>query len=393
MYLQYSDDGGAKILTLRSIAQYLLTIMQYLDFYQVKTVTLDEIEKAADRWARDPKNSGRKSEYSRYAKIRFIRNAICWFKMLGCLEQQVREPIPFAEYLDQYINYMRQEQGLSERTIHVRTNLLQNFLIYIHGQDVSFSEITPLIVDEILIKKHDVDNCCRRTVQSYASVVRVFLRYLENQGWCRQNLASSIKAPRVYRDESLPSAPSWSDVKKLLENTVSDRPTDIRDYAILMLLSVYGMRCSEVTHLCLDDIDWQNEVIYIRRAKRCKPQTFPLVKTVGAAIVRYLTIVRPNCCKLREIFFCVQSPYRPLTSAAVYGIVSRRLKVISPTIEHHGPHALRHACATHLINEGVSLKEISDHLGHQNLDTTRIYARVDLTNLRKVAEFDLGGVL
>ena len=57
-------------------------------------------------------------------------------------------------------------------------------------------------------------------------------------------------------------------------------------------------------------------------------------------------------------------------------------KPLALKIKHHGPHALRHTCATHLINEGVSLKEISDHLGHQGLETTRIYTKVDLVSLR-----------
>ena len=90
---------------------------------------------------------------------------------------------------------------------------------------------------------------------------------------------------------------------------------------------------------------------------------------------------------------CMRSPYRPLKTAAVYQIVSRRLKPLELKIKHHGPHALRHGCATHLINEGVSLKEISDHLGHVELETTRIYTRVDLASLRKVAEFKLGDLL
>ena len=232
-------------------------------------------------------------------------------------------------------------------------------------------------------------------MQCYATILRSFLRYAEDQGWCSKHLANTIKAPRVYRDELLPSAPCWSDVQKLLVNTVSDRPTDIRDYAILMLLSVYGMRCSEVCHLRLEDIDWENELIHLERAKKCKSQVFPLSKTVGEAIVRYLTLVRPKLQLLtsREVFLTMCAPYRLLSSSAIYLIVSQRLKKLNITIKHHGPHALRHACATHLINEGISLKEISDHLGHQNLDTTRIYAKVDLTNLRKVAEFDLGGVL
>ena len=96
---------------------------------------------------------------------------------------------------------------------------------------------------------------------------------------------------------------------------------------------------------------------------------------------------------MREIFLRRRAPYGPLSSSNIYHIVSAKLRVIAPYIKHHGPHALRHACATHLMNEGVSLKEIGDHLGHQSLETTRVYAKVDLTNLRKVAELELGDLL
>jgi integrase/recombinase XerD len=147
---------------------------------------------------------------------------------------------------------------------------------------------------------------------------RSFLRYAENQGWCPKHLASTIKAPRVYRDESLPSAPSWSDVQTLLAKTLSNnKPIDIRDYAVLMLLSVYGMRSGEVTHMCLEDIDWTNELIHFRRSKRCKPQIFPLSKTVGEAILRYLTTVRSQSCSLRAVFLCMRSPYRSITRSAI----------------------------------------------------------------------------
>ena len=191
----------------------------------------------------------------------------------------------------------------------------------------------------------------------------------------------------------MPSSPSWGDVKKLLAEVKTNDPTDIRDYAILMLLSIYGMRCSEVVNLRLEDLDWKKEQLYLRRAKRSKPQIFPLTKVVGEGILRYIKEVRPNNCSLREVFICRRSPYRPLNTSTIYQIVSRKLKPLNLNIKHHGPHALRHACATHLINEGVTLKEISDHLGHQGLDTTRIYTKVDLTNLRKVSDFHLGDLL
>src|SRR3990167_401349 len=393
MYLQYWADNGAVESSLRRIAQYLLVVIRYLNFYELRMISFDEIEKAADCWAKDEINYKRESNYSKFAKARFVRDASGWFSMLNCLQMPTKEPIPFEDYLNQYVDYMRHEQGLSEVTIKSRRYILQDFLININQKRKTFIELTPLMVDEVLGKKYHIDGYSRRGVQSYASIIRSFLRYAENKTWCQKNLANSIKAPRVYKDESLPSSPSWDDVKKILADSKSDKPTDIRDRAILMLLSIYGMRCSEVINLRLEDIDWKNELFYLRRAKRSKPQVFPLSRIVGEAILYYLKGARQNNCSLREIFLCRRSPYRPLKPAAIYRIVSKRLKPLDLKIKHHGPHALRHACATHLINEGVSLKEVSDHLGHQGLATTRVYAKLDLVHLRKVAEFNLGGLL
>jgi site-specific recombinase XerD len=85
-----------------------------------------------------------------------------------------------------------------------------------------------------------------------------------------------------------------------------------------------------------------------------------------------------------------RAPYRPVKS--LFGVVDYRWKTLDVAIKHHGPHSLRHACATRLINEGMSLKTIADQLGHRSLETTRIYAKVDLPRLRKVADFSMGGL-
>ena len=392
-YLQYWVDHGATKSTLKRIAQYLLLVIDYLKFYQLRIISVNEIERAAESWAANKTIVRRKNGYSKFAKARFVRDACQWFGMLDCLEKQIKQPFPFQEQLHQYIDYMRLEQGLSENTISGRFIQLKNFLISIYEKKKTPATITPLSIDEVLMKKYNVDGYSRRSVQHYASVIRSFLKYMENQGWCQKGLVNTIKAPRVYKDESLPSSPYWDDITKVLTHSKTDCPTDIRDYAILLLLSVYGMRSSEVTNLRLEDLDWKNERLYLQRAKRSKPQIFPLSQTVGEAILRYLKEVRPNNFLIKEVFVSRRSPYRPLKTSAIYQVVSRRLKPLKLKIKHHGPHALRHGCATHLINEGVSLKEISDHLGHQGLETTRIYAKVDLTNLRKVAAFELNDLL
>jgi integrase/recombinase XerD len=128
------------------------------------------------------------------------------------------------------------------------------------------------------------------------------------------------------------------------------------------------------------------------RSKRLGRHSFPLVQSVGDSIIRYLKEARPPS-PHREVFLTVRAPFRPMTARTLWPVVGRRLRVVATSIKHHGPHALRHACATRLINEGLSLKEVGDHLGHRSLETTRIYAKVDLVRLRQVASFDLGGLL
>lgn len=393
LYLQCLDELKAGDSTLRVAAQYQLIIMEYLRFNAIRIVSRNEIQDTSLRWAGNEKVRRRKATFSNFAKGRFTSHAVSWFKMLGCLQKESEPVIPFQEYRDKYLGYMRVEQGLAEDTVNSRSPVLKDFLMNISSEVLSFEAISALIIDKALTRKHVSDGYSRRSVQGYASVIRSFLRYAENQQWCCRGLADAVKAPRVYAQETLPSAPKRDDVKKLLTSCKTDHLTDIRDYAILMLLTVYGMRRSEVAGLKLEDIDWKKEQLYMRRAKGSKPQTFPLSTIVGEAIIRYLTEVRPKHCRLREVFIVRRSPYQALTAGAVYALVNRRLKPLNLPIRHHGPHALRHACATHLINEGFSLKEISDHLGHRGVETTRIYTKVDLTNLRKVADQEWGGLL
>jgi len=86
----------------------------------------------------------------------------------------------------------------------------------------------------------------------------------------------------------------------------------------------------------------------------------------------------------------VQAPLRPIASSAIYHVVHRRFAALGIQTPHQGPHALRHACAARLVADGLTLKEIGDHLGHRSTSSTRIYAKVDMTSHREVGDFDLG---
>jgi integrase len=177
----------------------------------------------------------------------------------------------------------------------------------------------------------------------------------------------------------------------MLNDVETDKSQDIRDRAILLLLAVYGMRSGEVATLRLDQIDWAGRNLRLFRLKRRQPQVYPLIPSVAEALARYIDTVRPSS-SCPEVFLCMQAPRRPLKAGSIYDVANRRFVALGIEAAHRGGHALRHACATRLLAEGLTIKEIGDHLGHSSAAATSIYAKVNLAALREVGAFDLGAL-
>ena len=374
---------------LREIAIYQMVVIKYLKLKENNHIfTFKEIERAAKYWAhhKTPRLKGL-SIITR--KNRFIKHAKNWLQFLGLFKIQ-KPSIPAQ--VEEFINHMLKEHNLCEATIYSRRHLLQKFFSQIKKEPGKFlAHLTPAHLDAIQIQKLNHGTYSRSTIQGCATTLRVFFRYAESQSWCRRGIADSIQSPRVYRHATLPSSPSWGDVQRLLKTTEGNRPPNIRARAIILLLSVYGLRASEVRRLRLEDFDWEQDTFRFKRSKLGPTQQFPLVQTVKQVLIKYLKKVRPRRSNHREIFLTLRAPFRPMKT--LFNTVSLRWKPLNVAIKHHGPHSLRHACATRLINQGMSLKTIADQLGHRDLETTRIYAKVDLPRLREVANFNLRGVL
>lgn len=390
-FLRYRASEGMSVSVLRVTAHYLLIISDYLRLEEERDISSAEIETAAQRWA------ARHSPYLKtadtaYSKARFIYHATRWLRFLGRLHVPIVAPPPYAHYVAEFADYMLQERGLSPETICTLSFSINDFLAHCCREDHPLKAISLTDIDEALTAKGR-DGCTRRTIQTYASSLRSFFRFAELRGWCAPGLAAGIRSPRTYRHQLLPQGPSWTDVQRLLATTEGDRPADIRDRAILLLLSVYGLRAGEVRRLRLEDLDWEREQICLTRAKQRQTQRYPLSHTVGEAILRYLQQVRRRS-PYREVFLGLRAPFHPLSTPALWHVVGRRWRAVEVTTKsrHRGPHSLRHACATHLLAHGLTMKEIGDHLGHRNPETTRVYAKVDLTGLRQVADFPLGGL-
>ena len=349
-----------------------------------------EVELLAEGWAVQRARAGRASS-SQWPKAHFRFAATDFLQHLGRLQTSpAAEPGRYDAELDDFIAAQQEGRWASESTCRSARWQIARFLNYLEQRSIVLAAVTATDIDAFF--EHMAQRWSRSSLRTSAKLLRAWFGYCERRGWARTGLADAILLPRVYRQEGLPLGPTWDAIGRVLAETGAEDPASLRDHAIILLLSVYGLRSGTVRRLRLDDIDWTHDYIRFIRSKSRREEMAPLEPRVGNAIARYLREGRPSS-STRIVFLTLRAPHRPLSAGGLYNVVKSRLaKQVLPR-RGCGPHGLRHACARHLLESGRSFKDVGDHLGHRSSDATRIYAKVDLTGLREIAAFDLGGLL
>lgn len=390
-YLAQLAEGGVSRSTLRHTAFFLLGFAVRIDLTGDRKVSPDQIDRVADDWARRRKPSEVQPIGPDGPRERFRAAAKAWLRFLGRWQAPQLPPQPDADLITDFALSMQQERGLAESTITLRCGFVRKFFDRLEGPPATLHAVRLKQVEEVLAWQGR-QGYTRGSLRAYVEALRAFFRHAERRGWCVPGIATAITSPRVFREERLPSGPSWEDVQRLLASAHTDRPKDIRDRAVIMLLATYGFRVDEVRRLRLEDFDWEQEILSVTRSKQRQAQRYPLSRVVGEAVLRYLKEVRPRV-KDRSLFLTLTAPYRGFRPGGLWPAVGPRVRALGIRVEHPGPHCLRHACAARLLSQGLSYKQIADHLGHRSLEATRMYAKVDLARLREVGNFDLGGLL
>jgi site-specific recombinase XerD len=380
-YLRHCAEQGATRGTLRMKANELLWLARHLSSGAAAGVDINDLQDIV----RQRQSVCRGATTAR----RLINIARPWLKFLRWWRTPVVE-FRFQNQLDQYVAWMRDERGLSRQTVEQWRAHARAFLQWCEKTNRRLTTLQPTDIDHYFVTE-GARRWSRVSISNAAAALRAFLRYAAMLGVCDARLAVTVRRPRVYRHESVPRGPAWSDVRRILIKTDTDEPHDIRNRAILMLLAIYGMRAGEVASLRLDQIDWRGRVLQLFRLKRRQAQVYPLLPSVAEALARYIDTVRPPV-PHPEVFIRLQAPWRPIRPSSLYDIANREFVALGIQTAHPGPHALRHACATQLLADGLTFKEIGDHLGHRSTSATATYAKVDIRSLREVGDFDLGGL-
>ena len=389
-FLSHLQQQGTSPKALRNLSGELLPVMRLLKLTEMRDVSLEEIQRAALCWAREQRTNPKAQSHDNSASF-FVYAAKKWLRFHGRLKRPSAPPMRFADELGDFARYMTEEQGLSPQSVRSHCWKTSKFLAWCGERHRSLVRVSAEDVDDFLAMK-GATGWNRKSVSVAAQALRAFFRYAETRGWCAAGFAKGIQAPRIYQYENLPEGPTEKEVRQLLRSAKGSSQAALRTRAILMLFAVYGLRSGEVSRLLLSDFDWRQEVFVVNHSKKGGSQRYPLQREVGDAILHYLREARPRCA-CRHLFITLHPPYRPVGTSALWWVTSSRIKAAGLRFRHTGPHSLRHACATRLLREGASFKEIGDVLGHRGLESVGIYAKVDLNALRLVANLNLGGLL
>lgn len=298
---------------------------------------------------------------------------------------------PHHAALNDFDRYLSEERGLAMVTRRCYRAFVQQLLSAQFGdKPIRFADLNAEGVIRFI--RNQARGLSPKRAGVMVSALRSFFRHLLHRGDISIDLAACVPSIANWQLSSLPRFLKPHQVQQVLAHCDRRTAQGRRDYAILLLLARLGLRACEIVNLTLDDVHWQTGEITIK-GKGNRAAHMPLPPDVGKAIADYLQKDRPAC-STRRVFICLKAPRRGFAnSIAISSIVARILKRAGIDSPHRGAHLFRHSLATQMLGEGATLADIALLLRHRSLDTTTLYAKVDLMALRTLAQPWLGGAL
>jgi integrase len=294
-------------------------------------------------------------------------------------------PSPVEVEVDRFAVYLREVRGMAEATIAGHSGRLRAFLGFLRFDskaEAGVRRLEPRQIEDFLRKSARTNN--RFSMQHIVGTIRAYLKERHAQGALSRPLHLQIDTPRVYRGERLPRALPWTQVQAFIQSIDRSEPFGRRDFTLLYLAAAYGLRSGELVRLTLDDIDWSGRTLRIRQTKTRQTLELPLTDEAANVLIDYLRKARPKSSR-RELFLRMRAPFIPLLPASVGDVLNHRVRSSGLDLPPFGTHVLRHTFATRLMQQGVSIKTIGDTLGHRDVESTSVYLRLNINDLRAVA--------
>ncbi len=294
------------------------------------------------------------------------------------------QPPPVVGVLREYATHLTRHRGNPEASVRKMLYHIGKLLDHLVASGKSLRQMRLPDIDAFLIRCAQVYS--RATVADIASSVRSFLRFLLVSGRIDLDLADAVISPVKPKFERPPRALPWEDVQRLLRAVDRSTARGLRDHALLLMMSTYGLGAGEVIRLQLHDIDWSAGTLHITRPKTGVNFVLPLLPAVGKVLARYLRHGRPSHTPTRHVFVQMKVPFGALTaSSAVRHALVKHAKAAGIEATFLGSHVLRHSNAARQLEVGTKARTLSELLGHRDPQSLSAYVRIATQPLREVS--------
>jgi integrase/recombinase XerD len=384
-YLAHLQNEGTSINRLRIVAAMLLGAAAHLRLNTIQPIDKTEIERASERWVREP--AGRRKSSVAGLSPAFILVASNWLRFHNALIEEHVDPPPFGDLLPEYLEFLAGPKAMTPATVNSYKSRAWIFLRWAARRYDSFESLTLNDIDEYL-KELTLREMKPRAIASVCQTLKSLFKFCEVKGITQNFISAGIISPTAPRYDPEHKGPRWKDVRRMLAPAPGRTKISLRADAILVLFGIYGLRSIEISSLLLSDVDFEEHILTIRRAKGGRTQRFPLHVAAANALSDYLEVSRPACL-CTNFFITHDPPYRATTHASLRCIVANRMKSLHIKSALMSTHALRHSCATELLNRGISMSEIARYLGHKDCRSVGVYAKCSKASIRAVADFSL----
>jgi integrase/recombinase XerD len=223
VFLEHLLRQGSSLPSVRSVAWQLLNVIRLLKLTSLRKVSIDEIQRASQRWAQQQQANPLAHSYKNSATL-FVYVAKKWLRFLGKLKNSAFPPVRFTPEIDQFAAWMKEDRGLSASTVRSHQSKVMLFLRWFSERHRSLTNVHLTDVDEFFIWR-GAKGWTRKSACDYANSLRTFFRFTVLRGWCRSGIAEGIISPTLYGDEGLPKGPEWSQVQQLLHSVRGSKPS------------------------------------------------------------------------------------------------------------------------------------------------------------------------
>ncbi|AUC81660.1 site-specific tyrosine recombinase XerD [Lacinutrix sp. Bg11-31] len=284
--------------------------------------------------------------------------------------------------LKDYQLYLKIERGLSNNTISNYSFDVKKLIKYLEDNNIT---ISPILISKETIQ-HFIYTIAKevnaRSQSRLISGLKGFFNYLVFEDYRETNPLDAIDSPKIGR--KLPDTLSESEINQLIDAIDLSTPQGERNRAILELLYGCGLRVSELTHLKISDLFFEEDFIKVT-GKGDKQRFVPIIDATKKYINIYRKEIRnhqtiPN--EFKDTLF-LNRRGKQLTRAMIFTII-KQLSIKINLTKSISPHTFRHSFATHLLENGADLRAIQLMLGHESITTTEIYMHVDKSHLKNV---------